>query len=434
MKHRIKTYILAFLLIFAPVTVATAPSPAMASCETGIIATLQQALSWLKTLPMVQQLQQVVTQFANSKFVQAVIDLVQRFTEFYQSFSSFLNQYVDVKIDYFKNAMRQISAAIVQIASALGSFMDAEKFMDAIENMKGLQHLGHRMARIAEGLQCIVATNVGGLGRGDEAQKQFTNAVAEQATAKGMNEQGQPGARGKAEKVKAQQQVVQTTFCDPNDNAGAMPCAAPGAQPNADLKATEMLFVPITTDIRDPNKVMAFDQLLENLCGLPPQELMTPEDFSNAPDMAKEWLGRRSSMARANLCNMAISDMVARRAPSSGAELSAPIQNIQAESGSAAHRLLDVTSPLGHDPSYNEVMHTLLKDRFRSSNYFSRAAEEPENIARENAVLRVMAAMQASDQYEMMERTLWILAADIAMQLESMDITAPKGSSSVTPP
>ncbi|MEZ0259436.1 MAG: hypothetical protein ACAH80_00405 [Alphaproteobacteria bacterium] len=202
-------------------------------------------------------------------------------------------------------------------------------------------------------------------------------------------------------------------FHDPTVNDGVNACPAPttaGTLPNGDIDI-EGFLLRDNIDLAQPQNFMAAQTILTNLVQ-PTVYERVPDEVLNTPQ-GKERLMRIEHLKSVrSLAAAVIAGMISRRTAIPNTNVNTTIQDIREDAGK--------TIPAGWNPSYNEIMLALSKERFMSPAYFARMANDAGALKQEQASLAAYTTIMLQDVYKMQEQINALMAARASLRMDRL--------------
>ena len=154
-----------------------------------------------------------------------------------------------------------------------------------------------------------------------------------------------------------------TRFCRRDENNGVSGCAADQPYAGQDVDVTGTIFSKETIDVRDPEIKRNMDDLILNIAE-PFIKDPAPRKTFNAAEGQRSILESEAYKARRQVIYDALYHVVSRRVPGSMQTGDPPANNFV-----RPLRLAAGVDPamLSDNPSQNEIMQTMMSERFRSS-------------------------------------------------------------------
>ncbi len=202
-----------------------------------------------------------------------------------------------------------------------------------------------------------------------------------------------------------------STFQDPKNNNGMNGCenAKEGPMPDGDIDIEGILFAD-TINMMNDDEYKAAKALLINLAQ--PDLRFKPVKSALDTATAKESILRFQHLeAVRNVATNLISDIISRRMsiPANGKNF---IKEIRKIAGIDPEQISD-------NPSYNELMLALTKERFLDPKYFMKVQKTPDAIRQEQTVVAGHINMQLNDIYKMQEQINILTAARTALRFNA---------------
>lgn len=321
----------------------------------------------------------------------------------------------------FQDMAQQLDVADSDQSRTEGSFEDA---LEQINNQQALQEQtleSHRTHRNQETTNCPATPLATGMVRSDRIRKAINREWPREQGRRGRNAVGTPGEFGAADEQEFRFNQYTSRYCNPNENGGPTknPCVAAPTQVDMDIKVAEVLFTDDTIDVTDPETQQNVEDLVRNLVET---EYVNPpiEESFNNPAGQNMILRRRALAAKRQAAYDAIYHVISRRVP--GSDHDALVDTVRAQAGISGADL-----GLSANPSYDEVMNTMIRERFRTGQYALQLMDEPETVSREQVVLEAYRMMQMNDYIDLLDRFAVVLATEVAMDINE-DANASTGS------
>ena len=295
---------------------------------------------------------------------------------------------------------------------ALASFADAQD-QNFVQQEHQKDELADRQSLASSGLMCTASTNVaGGGGRAVVLARAIRQARERARDSSAMNKTGAVGDDGAAEIINAKWNNYVNIYCNPAANGAASGCTAPSKFPDADVNVSKNLYNEMTIDVRtDPDRQVALEAMTENLVGPVVTDPMAPSVLQTAQGQ-EAFLMRRSYLARKDAAHVVPNIVSSWRMPGS---------RVGPWLGALRGSISSTPLPAGNiaaNPSYREVMHAMVVDRFYNGTYGLDLMEEPANIKREKLVQSTLYLMQLRDYYELLERMALVLSVQVSTMLD----------------
>ncbi len=368
---------------------------------------------------------------------------------------------------------RELTLANGTQAEELGAFEDAKNINKTNAAIADMQIQDHRALRPNGGM-CMAGTMMSALLRSTSFSDGYNTAAAVGKVWRSANNFGFPAAGGMALDMQYTWQHQDTLnsstagyvpyWCNMNYNDGNAGCAANGTYFDQDIDVAGMIFggtgldtIPLTTNlpasppntcVTDPTATLSLacnsptainlDRLIVNLA----------EPFVKDPVTANPDKGGKAAIlqsvsykARRQVVYDGLNYVISRRVPA-GLSLAdekktnqntntllgnsnLPVPPNQASGEPDFQPLLkEIRTLTGEaittapNPSRDEILRALMTQRFRSGLYSSGQITEPENNQREMVVDQALQVIQLSDDLDIMDHQMLLLAAQVSSEVE----------------
>jgi hypothetical protein len=175
-----------------------------------------------------------------------------------------------------------------------------------------------------------------------------------------------------------------------------------------------------TIDLANQDQFHAISAQLQNL--VQPQTLEpVTDDVLQSPHGQEVILKREHLKAVQNLVYDVVGGIISRRAsiPMGGNSVATKIGEIRERAGIDPSRISGSgAAGAPPEPSYNEIMLALTKERFFDPEYYARMANDQGAIEQEQTSINAYATITLQDIYKMHEQINALLAARAAMKFE----------------
>lgn len=210
-------------------------------------------------------------------------------------------------------------------------------------------------------------------------------------------------------------------FHDPTTNGGVSGCTTgsppapmpPGPVPNGDI-LIEGFLLKDTIDMRNEHEYRAAAALLRNLV----QPDINEKILKNAVDTASghEYIIRKQHLdAINNIAQEVVASIISRRS-NTAAGMPPPagtlIRGLRLKAGVDPARIAE-------NPSYNEIMLALTKERFLDPEYFVRLHNNPGAIKQEQTAVGTYTTILLQDIYRLQEQINALTAARASLKIDS---------------
>jgi hypothetical protein len=327
----------------------------------------------------------------------------------------------------------------------------------------------------------VLATLTGGQQRAAAIGIAMQSALQNEAHAFGMNRRTlldgtpNPGSKGYNAALAAKRKQYETMFCNPNGNNGHNNCqcdadpAGPGPHTlpvcfiDVDTQFTKQVYARLTIDLlgssgappvsakADPgfkfkspmfikaaeaagpgsqtiqtsatptgNEIpeAALSALIDNMIGDPVADPVPPAGLGSA-EGRERYLNRRRDLARYAVARSIPDFIVGRRMP--GSQLNKWVKELRDASGAE-------DDDISANPSYREVLHSMVVDRFNSGQYAVGMNDEESVVEREKLMMNVIYLMQLRDYYELLEREAAVLAVQVSLMADQVPLPETRGN------
>ncbi len=298
---------------------------------------------------------------------------------------------------------RQLIVLEANQARVISSFMDAVD-MYRIERSKQKETItSDREHRVGDNV--TVATSMTkGMNRAATFKNKYRDIATKVKSPRSSGSLGTKASAGMASDLGERWRHYLANYCKKDFNNGASGCEEDMPYADMDVNTSQTIFGKETIDLTNPDLRAATDDLITNLAE-PFALNITPKSAVVSITGQKNILSKESYKAKRQTVYNALYHIVGRRAP--GSQMGALLTPLRKASGIE-------TSEIATNPSYNELMHTMTTERFRSGQYAIKQMDEPENAKRELVIQQAFQVMLLNDQIELLDRQALILAAQIS--------------------
>ena len=307
-------------------------------------------------------------------------------------------------------------AMVIDQTRNIGSFYDASMQVKAYEQLQTMDYEAHKRYRASENI-CVVGTSSSGFTRSNLIRRAMNSAMPVEQFSESLNTAGTASADGNDPYIVELWADYKARYCDvmsnngdddaTNYNFGSAGCTVNGTYVDQDIMVSHMIFDRPTLNITDAEYKTNLDHLVRNI--------VTPNvpnpislDLLNSEAGRSTYLGRRTDSTRRNVALEAISHILSRRMP--GSDQDVYNDEILEFAGVSA-----ADYGLSDNPSYEELMNTFIRDRFRNGHYQNFLIDSPESNLRERTVLEGFKFMQHHDSLDLMDRMNLLLASQVAI-------------------
>jgi hypothetical protein len=347
-----------------------------------------------------------------------------------------------------QNMTAQLTASVIDQGRQIGSVIDSHNLSKNAMQLQSTELESRKRIQPSE-RACVPATSVPAqtttLADSNALESGFRfDGVARSGGGNGMTTgaNGNPSASN-VNSVNDQGQRWNdycTYFLDPDSNGGTGNNAcngsassgktSPGTIPDGDIDVEGVLFRD-TIDLSDKGSYHAVQTILQNLVD---PVTLDPVQAIDSPIGHEAILARQHVKAVRALAYEVVSSIVSRRAAIPGTNVGTHIQDIRTRAGVDNCRISGSSgsscpvgawggsgAPTGSppaNPSYNEIMLALTKERFEDPDYYARMANDIGAIKQEQTSVNAYIAITMQDVYRLQEQVNALLAARAAMKLE----------------
>ncbi len=324
-----------------------------------------------------------------------------------------INDWFDVFWTYnLRPAMQamtvQLNTADADQSNMTGMFADGVDANRTNLALMGTEIETHRTMRPGENV-CAAAATVRGMTKASNLRRAYASAAPREALARSGARSGTPAANGPGADQKSRFEQYRANYCDADANGGSGGCAtsASADQKNRDLDVTGQIFMKDTIDIRDADTLRTINDLVINIVE-PVTMAPVPVETLDSPQGQETFLKGEAYKARRQVLYDAVYYIISRRVP--GSSMADYIRPIREAAGVNSADISD-------NPSHNEVMETMMADRFRAGTFGVNQIDEPENNNRELVIQQAFQAMQMADQLDLLDRYALIMAARVGANI-----------------
>jgi len=260
---------------------------------------------------------------------------------------------------------------------------------------------------------CVAGSNATSIAKTSVVANALTKGFKADITKRSINAAGSSSSTGLAADQKVRWDHYCSIFHDPDNNNGVSSCPNPttaGTVKNADINIEQFLLSD-TIDMRNPDKVTASKEILQNL--IEPTVKERIKDAAVKTVTGKEWLLKKQHIESVrNIATDVVASIISRRASVTGTSSGPLIKPIRINAGIEESRISD-------NPSYNEIMLALTKERFFDPNYFIKVQSSVSSMKQEETSIASYINIQLNDIYKLQEQINLLLAARAAMKFNA---------------
>ncbi len=339
-----------------------------------------------------------------------------------QQFVQHVNDWFDNEmLPAMKDMTAQLSASVVDQARQMGTAMDSHNLS---KNARMLQdyELQEKKKIQPNEHSCVPATSVHAQSQTLSTSNALEAGFRYTGNQRAGNAPGQAGASSPAKDQLQRWNDFCKYFLDTDTNAGLNSCPSPstaGTIPNGDIDV-EGVLMQDTIDLANADQFHAVETIMDNLVQ-PDTDEVLPDNVVDSPSGQELILKREHIKAVRNLAYDVIGGIISRRAsiPMGGNSVAAKIGEIRTRAGVDPSRISGSgATGAAQEPSYNEIMLALTKERFFDPEYYARMANEGGALKQEETSLNAYTTITLQDIYKLQEQINALLAARAAMKFE----------------
>jgi hypothetical protein len=347
-----------------------------------------------------------------------------------QQFVQHVNDWFDNEmLPAMKDMTAQLSASVVDQSRQMGTAMDSHNMS---KNARALQdyELAEKKKIQPNEHSCVPASSVHAQSQTLSTSNAIEAGLRYTGNQRTGNAPGLPGATNTASDNLQRWKDFCKYFLDTDANAGINSCPAPttaGTIPNGDIDI-EGVMLQDTIDMSNSDTFHAVETIMNNLVQPNTDDPLSAQVW-DTPGGQEVILKREHIKAIRNLAYDVIGGMVARRAsiPMGGNSVAAKIGEIRTRAGVDSSRISGSgAAGAAQEPSYNEIMLALTKERFMDPEYYSRMANDQGAIKQEQTSISAYTTITLQDIYKLQEQINALLAARGAMKFEKHSENPPQ--------
>jgi len=321
----------------------------------------------------------------------------------------------------FLPALRQITgqlnAARVDQSRQIGSLIDAQS-VNRVAHLEQELQLHSQKNKLPSEMVCVAGSYSAALSQTMRLSNALTRGFKMDLMARAEGSDGSSSELGVAEDQRLRWERYCTEFHDPLNNNGlglAANCIlyplSPGAIPNGDIDI-EGFLLKDTINMSNPDEYATSVAILQNLVQ-PIIRQRIPDNTINTPTGQEAIIGMQHLESVSNVPAHTVAEILSRRA---GIPilfgLPPLLRDIRIKAG------VD-PAKVSNNPSYNEIMLVMTKERFLNPEYFVRIHDDPGTIKQEQASVNAYITLQMQDIYRMQEQINLLLAARASLKFNS---------------
>lgn len=316
-----------------------------------------------------------------------------------------------------KQITAQMSAFIYAQTQIMAITLDGLSF-SKLAKQKQKAEYGIRNAYVPNEYGCVVSSNMPALAKSYAVSSELTQSYKDMLEKRLIDVTSTDVASYQGKDISSRWDNYCEYFQDPDANNGVSGCKDPnkkGEVLNGDIDIEGFLFRD-TIDLSKKENRMAARDILINLTKNKTQSKLS-KNLANTLDGRNIILKQQHLMAIRNIATDVISQIIARRAPVKQASLSgkdsgALIGEIRKNAGIPDEDIAD-------NPSYNEIMLALTKERFLDPTYYIKVQNSLSAIQQEQTTIDAYTNIQLNDIYKMREQINTLIAAKASLNAEA---------------
>jgi hypothetical protein len=307
----------------------------------------------------------------------------------------------------------------------IGVFLDAKHLLETQRLYQQLAAQAHKDYHPSEGL-CTIGTTTRSLAASDRNADIVAHVLAQRSINRQLLNINANSAEGPVEDRDGRLRQFRSTFCDRNDNNGALSevCedSVQQARINKDIDYTRTVASPLTINMNFAGGAVTPDE--EDVMALS-ANLFAHDIFRQIPVAALRnneanqqlYLDLRSIVAKRSVAEHSFQAIAAMKA--SGATLeSQTAQYLSAALQELGMGEEDAGAFVGANPSYYAQMEILTKSIYQRPEFFIDLYDKPANVARKGVAIQAISLMQDRDLFKSNLRSEAMLS--ILLELEVM--------------
>lgn len=311
-----------------------------------------------------------------------------------------------------KNMTAQLHASFIDQTRQIGSMMDAESITKAARVLQTKEVEAKKRYTPSE-LACTSGSYGGAMSRSLRTATSLTQGFKFDMAARSGGAAGQASASGPLADMSKNWQEYCKEFHDPASNAGISACPSPttpGTLVNGDIDI-EGFLLKDTIDMAQPSQYKASLAMMRNL--VEPRVIPTIDKRLIDSPAGREWVLKREHLESArNIAVDVVASIISRRAAIPGTGVGMTIKEIRVNAGIPSAKIAT-------NPSYNEIMLAMTKERFFDPEYYVRMNGNNSAIKQEQAALEAYATVQLQDIYKLQEQINALLAARASLRFSA---------------
>ncbi len=317
--------------------------------------------------------------------------------------TSYLNNswWPNIAFPRLRELAGQLHAVRINNTQMMGTAIDGQA-MNNLAKRQQFTKLKARKRNTPNEYSCVVASNITAISKGSAASNAMTKALK-----KDLNKRSSSKTVLNVHNKKWKEYCKE--FHDVKNNNGVSGCSGDtdGEIPNGDIDIEGILFKD-TIDMSNEHEYLAANALLRNLIQPAVRSKITKSSLKSTA--GKESILKRQHLeAVRNVATNVVSSIISRRMSIPTEDDENFVKKIRETAGINASRISE-------NPSYNELMLALTKERFLDPSYFLKVQKNPEAIKQEQTSIGSYINIQLNDIYKIQEQINILSAARTALR------------------
>ena len=320
----------------------------------------------------------------------------------------------------------QLYAARVDQSRQIGSLIDAQS-VNRVAHLEQELQLRSKKNNLPSEMVCVAGSYSAALSQTMRLSGALTKGFKMDLMARAEGAIGSSSERGISQDQNLRWRRYCTELHNPlnNNNLGiAASCAlfplSPTAVPNGDVDI-EGFLLKDTINMSSPSEYATSVAILQNLVQ-PVIRQKIPDNTINTPVGQEAIIGMQHLESVSNVSAHTVAEILSKRAGIPAIFALPPLlKNIRIKAGVIDCDLAPPNTPVcaSNNPSYNEIMLAMTKERFLNPEYFIRIHDDIGAIKQEQASVNAYITLQMQDIYRMQEQINLLLAARAALKINS---------------
>jgi hypothetical protein len=266
---------------------------------------------------------------------------------------------------------------------------------------------------------CLAASHTQAKARATKGADDLRDAATKGVAGRAGNAPGSTAARGSLGDRAARFQRFCKYFMNPASNAGQWDGVCPtnnaGPLMDADINIEGFLFKD-TINMNNENERNAALAIVDNLIEPEVLQQLFPSAIDSVPGQA-EIMRREHLKALHSVPAAVVASIVSRRSSIPGASVNSRVAEIRRQAGVPNEKI-------SSNPSYNEIMLAMTKERFFVPDYYAHIAEDKGAMKQEQTSVNAYITLQMQDIQTLQEQINALMAVRASIRLEKMKLDA----------